>query len=129
MAQLPDSGHELYEIGCAKCHGSDGQDVDLSLVGFSVPLPDFTDCRFASREARASDDWIAVTYSGAERRSVVVGVVKGVGAEFEVNSARYHSPQQKGGAHLPAILPLGPPLRGHIPGLFGVRRNTHPLPL
>jgi hypothetical protein len=65
-AQLPEGGRELYEIGCAKCHGSDGRGVDPSLVGFSVPLPDFTDCRFASREA--SDDWIAVTHRGGPAR-------------------------------------------------------------
>jgi hypothetical protein len=61
-AQLPRSGRELYEIGCAKCHGSDGRGVDPSLVGFDTPLPDFTDCRFASREAAA--DWVAVTHQG-----------------------------------------------------------------
>jgi mono/diheme cytochrome c family protein len=65
-AQLPEGGRELYEIGCAKCHGSDGRGVDPSLVGFSVPLPDFTDCRFASREA--NDDWIAVTHLGGPAR-------------------------------------------------------------
>ena len=65
-AQLPEGGQELYEIGCAKCHGSDGRGVDASLVGFTVPLPDFTDCRFASREA--SDDWIAVTHLGGPAR-------------------------------------------------------------
>jgi hypothetical protein len=65
-AQLPEGGRELYEIGCAKCHGSDGRGVDPSLVGFNVPLPDFTDCRFASREA--SDDWIAVTHLGGPVR-------------------------------------------------------------
>src|SRR3990172_9978496 len=46
-AQLPESGPELYEIGCAKCHGTNGRGVDSSLVGFTAPLPDFTDCRFA----------------------------------------------------------------------------------
>jgi hypothetical protein len=65
-AQLPEGGPELYEIGCAKCHGADGRGVDPSLVGFTVPLPDFTDCRFASREA--SDDWIAVTHLGGPAR-------------------------------------------------------------
>lgn len=65
-AQLPEGGRELYEIGCAKCHGSDGQGVDPSLVGFTAPLPDFTDCRFASREA--DDDWIAVTHLGGPAR-------------------------------------------------------------
>jgi len=63
---MPEGGRELYEIGCAKCHGSDGRGVDPSLVAFTVPLPDFTDCRFASREA--SDDWIAVTHLGGPAR-------------------------------------------------------------
>ena len=66
FAQIPENGPELYEIGCAKCHGSDGRGVDPSLVGFTAPLPDFTDCRFASREA--SDDWIAVTHLGGPAR-------------------------------------------------------------
>jgi hypothetical protein len=66
QAQLPEGGRELYEIGCAKCHGSDGRGVDPSLVGFTAPLPDFTDCRFASREA--DDDWIAVTHLGGAAR-------------------------------------------------------------
>ena len=66
MAQLPENGLDLYEIGRAKCHGSDGRGVDPSLVAFTVPLPDLTDCRFASREA--SDDWIAVTHLGGLAR-------------------------------------------------------------
>jgi mono/diheme cytochrome c family protein len=64
--QLPESGAELYQIGCAKCHGNDGRGVDPSSVGFTNPLPDFTDCRFASREASA--DWIAVTHEGGPAR-------------------------------------------------------------
>jgi hypothetical protein len=66
VAQLPEGGRELYEIGCAKCHGSDGRGVDPALVGFSLPLPDFTDCRFASREANA--DWAAITHLGGPAR-------------------------------------------------------------
>lgn len=65
-SQLPETGAELYEIGCAKCHGSDGRGVDPSNVGFTTPLPDFTECRFASREA--SSDWIAVTHQGGPAR-------------------------------------------------------------
>jgi hypothetical protein len=64
--QIPDSGKELYEIGCAKCHGADGSGVDLATVGFTTPLPDFSDCRFASRETAA--DWIAVTHEGGPVR-------------------------------------------------------------
>jgi mono/diheme cytochrome c family protein len=66
VAQLPEGGRELYEIGCAKCHGSDGRGVDPASVGFTLPLPDFTDCRFASREAIA--DWAAITHLGGPAR-------------------------------------------------------------
>lgn len=65
-SQLPESGAELYAIGCAKCHGSDGRGVDPANVGFTAPLPDFTECRFASREARS--DWITVTHEGGTAR-------------------------------------------------------------
>jgi mono/diheme cytochrome c family protein len=65
-AQLPENGPDLYRIGCAQCHGADGRGADPSTLGFTTPLPDFADCRFASREA--SDDWIAVTHLGGPAR-------------------------------------------------------------
>lgn len=66
-AQLPTTGQGLYEVGCAKCHGSNGKGVDPSQVGFDVPLPDFSDCAFASREPDA--DWLAVTHLGGPARA------------------------------------------------------------
>ncbi|MFW6198238.1 MAG: c-type cytochrome [Acidobacteriota bacterium] len=65
--QLPEDGEELYEIGCAKCHGMDGTGVDPETVGFDVPLPDFTDCEFVSREP--DGDWIAVAHEGGPVRA------------------------------------------------------------
>lgn len=65
-AQLPETGKELYQIGCVKCHGADGRGVDPSQVGFTAPLPDFADCRFSSREAEA--DWLAITHAGGPAR-------------------------------------------------------------
>ncbi|HAK97533.1 MAG TPA: cytochrome c, class I [Planctomycetes bacterium] len=63
---LPDSGAELYRVACAACHGADGRGAPAGMVGFDVPLPDFTDCNFASREAEA--DWVTVASEGGPAR-------------------------------------------------------------
>lgn len=64
--QLPTDPKGLYEIGCASCHGVDGEGVDPSRVAFDLPLPDFTDCEFAVREP--DGDWLAVAHSGGPVR-------------------------------------------------------------
>ena len=56
----------VYEAACAACHGDDGSGAPAERVGFDVPLPDFTDCSFASREPAA--DWFAVTHAGGPVR-------------------------------------------------------------
>ena len=61
------SARELYNRACAACHASDGTGNPVSTVGFDVPLPDFTDCRFASREA--DGDWLAVVHQGGPVRA------------------------------------------------------------
>ncbi|HNR98357.1 MAG TPA: c-type cytochrome [Planctomycetota bacterium] len=63
---LPGSGAELYRAACAACHGTDGRGAPAGMVGFDVPLPDFTDCDFASREAE--DDWVVVAAEGGLAR-------------------------------------------------------------
>jgi hypothetical protein len=60
-------GRRLYGVACAACHGSDGRGAPPSTVGFSTPLPDFTDCRFALREP--DEDWLAVIHSGGPARA------------------------------------------------------------
>lgn len=69
-AQDPDlsqaDGRELYLAACASCHGADGTGAPPSLVGFDTPLPDFTDCNFATREPDA--DWIAISHQGGPTR-------------------------------------------------------------
>jgi len=65
QATLKD-GQEIYRAACAACHGFDGRGADRSLVGFDQPLPDFTDCNFASREAAA--DWQTVVHGGGPAR-------------------------------------------------------------
>jgi mono/diheme cytochrome c family protein len=60
------SGQQLYQAACAACHGSDGRGAAQAMTGLETPLPDFTDCRFASREPSA--DWIAVVHQGGPAR-------------------------------------------------------------
>lgn len=63
---LPPDGAELYRAGCASCHGSDGTGAAQERIAFEDPLPDFSDCSFASREPDA--DWIAVAHAGGPVR-------------------------------------------------------------
>lgn len=58
---------EIYRDACAGCHGADGRGAPPSVVGFHEPLPDFTDCSFATREPDA--DWYAVTHGGGPVRA------------------------------------------------------------
>lgn len=58
---------EVYMNACASCHGADGTGQPRSRVGFDIPLPDFTDCSFATREPNA--DWVAVAHQGGPIRA------------------------------------------------------------
>jgi hypothetical protein len=69
-AQAPptlDSGESVYHAGCAACHGADGRGAPQITVGFDVPLPDFSDCSFNSREPAA--DWFAIGHDGGPVRA------------------------------------------------------------
>jgi hypothetical protein len=61
------SAAQVYQAACAACHGNDGRGVARSVVGFDVPLPDFTDCSFATPEP--DSDWLAVTHGGGPERA------------------------------------------------------------
>jgi hypothetical protein len=61
------SGADVYRAACAACHGADGRGVPQSMVGFDTPLPDFTDCSFATREPTA--DWFAIAHDGGPVRA------------------------------------------------------------
>ncbi len=62
----PKSGRELYLAACAACHGPDGRGMPQNMVGFDLPLPDFTDSSFISREPQ--EDWVAVAQRGGPVR-------------------------------------------------------------
>ena len=62
------TGEEVYREACRTCHGPDGRGSPRAVVGFDTPLPDFTDCAFASAEADA--DWRAVVHEGGPIRGL-----------------------------------------------------------
>ena len=62
----PSTGEQVYRVACAACHGADGTGAPRTTVGFAAPLPDFTDCNFATREANS--DWEAIVRDGAPVR-------------------------------------------------------------
>ena len=63
----PRSGEQIYRTACAACHGPDGRGAPQRQVGFDTPLPDFTDCAFATPEAEA--DWFAIVHAGGPVRA------------------------------------------------------------
>src|SRR5581483_2641392 len=62
------TGKEIFEAGCAACHGHDGKGMPQTTVGFERPstFPDFTDCKSTSREADAF--WSAIIHDGGPAR-------------------------------------------------------------
>ena len=62
------SGEEIFRSTCAGCHRADGTGNPRTAVGFAVPLPDFTDCNFTTREA--SSDWTAIVRDGGPVRGL-----------------------------------------------------------
>lgn len=67
VARPPRSGEALYRAACAACHAADGRGAPQAVVGFETPLPDFTDCSFATREPDA--DWFAIAHDGGPVRA------------------------------------------------------------
>ena len=57
----------LYQTACASCHGGDGRGLAPDELAFEPPVPDFSDCAFASREPDA--DWYAVIHEGGPTRA------------------------------------------------------------
>jgi hypothetical protein len=54
-------GYTIYAQACASCHAADGRGSPTG-TAIKVPLPDFTDCSFTTREP--TSDWSYVTTHG-----------------------------------------------------------------
>lgn len=59
-------GRTIFQSACAACHAATGKGQPVEQVGFDYPLPDFTDCSYASREA--GQDWFTIVHEGGPRR-------------------------------------------------------------
>lgn len=68
LTPTPRSAADIYHAACATCHAPDGRGAAKGIVGFDVPLPDFTDCAFASAEP--DPDWHAVVHEGGPVRGL-----------------------------------------------------------
>ena len=65
-AVFGDTNESLYQAACAACHGEDGSGRTQTQLAIDVAVPDFTDCRFASREP--DPDWYAIMHDGGPVR-------------------------------------------------------------
>ena len=62
------TGKEIFQAGCAGCHGSDGRGAPQSTIGFSKPdtFPDFTQCDQTTPEDNRA--WRSVIRDGGPSR-------------------------------------------------------------
>lgn len=66
-APVASRGQALYQSNCATCHGHNGRGSKPDDTGLEIPLPDFTDCAFSSREAER--DWAGIVHQGGPVRA------------------------------------------------------------
>lgn len=64
-----ETGEEIFQAGCAGCHGPDGKGQPQHILGFEPPatFPDFTDCSGSTRES--DTQWSAVIHQGGHARA------------------------------------------------------------
>jgi hypothetical protein len=89
LAQTPDAAN-VYTRACAACHGGDGRGRTAAELGFATPVPDFSDCDFASREPDA--DWGAIVHRGGPVRGfdAMMPRFEGALSQAEVDAALVH---------------------------------------
>jgi len=56
----------VYRSACQGCHGPDGRGMPQSTTALPLPVPDFSDCNFATREP--DGDWLAIIHQGGPTR-------------------------------------------------------------
>jgi mono/diheme cytochrome c family protein len=61
------SGKQVFQANCVTCHGQDGRGSRPDNTGLDLPLPDFTNCAFTSREAEK--DWGGIVHQGGPVRA------------------------------------------------------------
>lgn len=83
-------GAAVYAKACAACHGDDGRGRTAAEVGFTQPLPDFTDCDFATREQ--DGDWSAIVHRGGPVRAFarLMPAFEGALSDDEIDAAIDH---------------------------------------
>ncbi|HSK09480.1 MAG TPA: cytochrome c, partial [Vicinamibacterales bacterium] len=88
--QGPPDPKQVYRAACLNCHGPQGKGVPQPTLGFDLPVPDFTDCSFASREPDA--DWLAVVHDGGPARafSKLMPAFRGALSVDEMEAALAH---------------------------------------
>lgn len=62
------TGEDVYRAACATCHGPDGTGSPKSIVGFAVPVPDFSNCPVSTAEPDL--DWQSVVHEGGPVRGL-----------------------------------------------------------
>jgi mono/diheme cytochrome c family protein len=62
------TGADTYQSACTACHGADGKGAHDTVVGFRTPLPDFSNCAFATAEPDV--DWISTVHLGGRGRGL-----------------------------------------------------------
>jgi len=65
-AEAARRGRDVFLYACVNCHGAEGRGASRSVVGFDLPLPDFTDPDFTKREP--DNDWEAIIHMGGPVR-------------------------------------------------------------
>lgn len=61
------SGEQIYQANCATCHGQDGRGTKPENTGLDLPIRDFSDCAFTSRETER--DWGGIVSQGGPIRA------------------------------------------------------------